>query len=40
MGGFQNKGLGFRVNPKPFYLGHYQVGSYRYRSLIEGPYTL
>ena len=21
-------------------LGHFQVGSYRYRSLIEGPYTL
>ena len=23
-----------------FYLGHFQVGSYRYRSLIEGLYTL
>ena len=26
--------IGFRV-----YLGHFQVGSYRYRSLIEGLYT-
>ena len=23
-----------------FRLGHFQVGSYRYRSLIEGLYTL
>ena len=23
-----------------FSLGHFQVGSYRYRSLIEGLYTL
>ena len=22
------------------YLGHFQVGSYRYRSLMEGLYTL
>ena len=29
-------GLGFR----PLNLGHFQVGSYRYRSLIEGVYTL
>ena len=24
----------------PYHLGHFQVGSYRYRSLIEGLYTL
>ena len=24
----------------PFSLGHFQVGNYRYRSLIEGLYTL
>ena len=29
-------GLGFRA----YSLGHVQVGSYRYRSLIEGLYTL
>ena len=28
-------GLGFVLS-----LGHFQVGSYRYRSLIEGLYTL
>ena len=25
---------------KTLCLGHFQVGSFRYRSLLEGPYTL
>ena len=35
-------GLGLRVRrqSRPFILGNLQVGSYRYRSLIEGLYTL
>ena len=24
------------LNPRPLNLGHFQVGSYRYRSLLEG----
>ena len=30
----------FRVFNVDLILGHFQVGSYRYRSLIEGLYTL
>ena len=46
--GFGFRGSGFRVlHPKPLNrlrfrlsLGRFQVGSYRYRSLIEALYTL
>ena len=31
--------VGFQEG-EDIYLGHFQVGSYRYRSLIEGLYTL
>ena len=33
-------GQSFGVDLGDLILGHFQVGSYRYRSLIEGLYTL
>ena len=35
-----SRDLGFRVVVGLFSLRHFQVGSYRSRSLIEGLYTL
>ena len=32
--------LGVRFRDEGLGLGHFQVGSYRYRSLTEGLYTL
>ena len=37
--GGEPRGVGF-LKPETLNLGHFQVGSYRCRSLIEGLYTL
>ena len=39
-GEFRIRTSGFAVEDLAFCLGHFQVGSYRYRSLIEGLYSL